>query len=106
MDAAAGLSRSRKAIDEIDREILQLLARRTEIVSDLAVYKQALGLPVRVPERELEKTSGFRQQAAALGLDRDWAEQFLRMIMGASRQLQSRHLLRCHPHNSFKGSAR
>jgi chorismate mutase/prephenate dehydrogenase len=46
-------------------------------------------VPVYVAGREDEKTERFRRQASQRGLDPDWAEDFLRMMMSASRANQS-----------------
>jgi len=83
------LVQHREAIDKIDAELLDLLARRARIVGEVADRKHALGIPVYVPEREAEKSDRFRARAVDLGLDGEWAEDFLRMIMAASRQTQS-----------------
>ncbi len=89
MSTETDLSRQRDAIDRIDEDILQLLFERSRIVTAVAAQKQALGMSVFVPEREAEKTARFRGQAVQLGMDGEWAEDFLRMIMAASRQAQS-----------------
>ncbi|HKL16197.1 MAG TPA: bifunctional chorismate mutase/prephenate dehydrogenase, partial [Balneolaceae bacterium] len=48
-------------------------------------------LPVFVAEREEQKSAKFRTMAKKRELDPDWAEDFLRMIMSASRATQSTH---------------
>jgi chorismate mutase len=42
----------RNAIDEIDEEILGLVARRIELVHKIAEFKHSQSLPVYDPERE------------------------------------------------------
>lgn len=83
------LESPRKRIDEIDEQILDLLAERGEIVRDVIKRKVANQLPVFVPQREEEKSEAFKKLAKNKGIDPQWAEDFLRMIMTASRATQS-----------------
>jgi len=83
------LSAQRQRIDEIDQKILDLLKERNQVSRDVIEYKIENQLPVFVAEREEEKSARFRDMAAERDLDPDWAEDFLRMIMSASRATQS-----------------
>ncbi len=83
------LSGSRKRIDEIDRKILELLQQRNETVRDVIETKIQNKLPIFVANREEDKVQRFREQAEQHGIDADWAEDFLRMIMSSSRASQS-----------------
>ncbi len=83
------LAELRQRLDSIDDRILDLLRQRNDVVAEVSQAKLAAELPVFVPSRESEKAVSFRRQAASHGLDPDWAEDFLRMIMGASRAQQS-----------------
>ncbi len=83
------LKDQRTEIDRIDKEILDLLQKRKEVVQDVLKRKVEKQLPVFVAKRETEKTESFREEAQKRGLDPDWAEDFLRMVMAASRAAQS-----------------
>ncbi len=83
------LESPRKRIDEIDGEILDLLAERAKTVQDVIRAKVENKLPVFVPEREVEKSERFKKMAQEKGIDPEWAEDFLRMIMSSSRDSQS-----------------
>lgn len=83
------LESPRKRLDEIDEQILDLLSERGEIVRDVIKKKVENQLPVFVPAREEEKTKAFKELAKTKDIDPDWAEDFLRMIMTASRATQS-----------------
>lgn len=83
------LESPRKRIDEIDEEILDLLSERAKTVQDVVRAKVENKLPVFVPERELEKSKSFKAKAEERGIDPEWAEDFLRMIMSSSRDSQS-----------------
>jgi chorismate mutase/prephenate dehydrogenase len=79
----------RNQIDSIDQQILDLLVERGHIVKQVTETKLAHQLPVFVPKREQEKTAAFKELARERGIDPIWAEDFLRLIMGSSRQRQS-----------------
>lgn len=83
------LAATRARLDEVDKRLLDLLAERGHLVAEVLETKQREGLPIFVPAREQQKVDAFRAAAAERGLDPDWAEDFLRMIMGASRASQS-----------------
>ncbi len=83
------LQNSRKRIDEIDEQILDLLAERANIVKDVIKTKVENQLPVFVPVREQEKSEAFKALAAERGIKPEWAEDFLRLIMSSSRDSQS-----------------
>jgi len=83
------LHNQRKKIDNIDEQILDLLKKRSEVSQDVVRKKIEKQLPIFVANRELEKTRDFREKAVLRGLDPEWAEDFLRMIMAASRASQS-----------------
>ncbi len=83
------LENQRNNIDQIDEEILDLLQKRKKVVQDVLKKKVENQLPVFVARREIEKTDSFREKAIKRGIDPDWAEDFLRMVMAASRAAQS-----------------
>jgi len=83
------LSGSRSRIDAIDRQLLDLLAERGILVDEVLATKQREGLSIFDPAREQQKVNAFRVAAADRGLDQDWSEDFLRMVMSASRAMQS-----------------
>jgi len=83
------LKSQRIRIDEIDNRILDLLKERNEVSRDVVRKKVESQLPIFVEKREQEKTAAFRLAATSRGLDPEWAEDFLRMIMSSSRASQS-----------------
>lgn len=88
-DKQKALEGSRKRIDEIDEQILDLLSERAEVVNAVIKTKVENQLPVFVPKREDEKSASFKKMAQEKGIDPEWAEDFLRMIMTSSRDKQS-----------------
>lgn len=83
------LDKFRIRIDEIDNQILELLEERGKVVHEVIKTKVENQLPVFIPKREAEKTERFKSKAKEKGIDSEWAEDFLRMIMTASRASQS-----------------
>jgi len=83
------LTHQRERIDAIDEKILELLSERNHIVKQVSERKIRNQLPIFVKDREDAKIKSFCYKAEAHGLDTDWAEDFLRMIMSASRASQS-----------------
>jgi len=88
-DKQSSLVDQRERIDAIDEKILELLSERNRIVKEVSERKIRNQLPIFVKDRENAKIKSFCYQAEAHDLDTDWAEDFLRMIMSASRASQS-----------------
>ena len=63
MDA---LNHLRQEIDALDRELIQLFAKRLELVSQVGEVKHEKGLPIYAPERELAMLQARREEAANL----------------------------------------
>lgn len=85
------LDGARERLDEIDEHILDLLSERAKVVNSVIQTKVENQLPVFVPERENQKSESFKELAKKKGIDPDWAEDFLRMIMTSSREKQSQN---------------
>ena len=63
----AELTALRDQIDEVDKALLSLLAKRLELVAEVGEVKSQYGLPIYVPEREAAMLASRREEAAALG---------------------------------------
>ena len=79
----------RAMIDAVDRDVLQLLARRNAIVSEIAFFKREHRVPIRDRVREREIVTDRRDRAAALGLSPEVIESIFRLVMWASRDRQA-----------------
>ena len=88
-DGREGLARLRKAIDEVDRELLRGLNRRAELVQEVGVLKAGTGLPVYVPSRERELAASLRASNPGPFPDEGIAPVF-REIVSATRSLERR----------------
>lgn len=85
---ALGISRMRRHIDQIDRQIVRLLARRQALSLEIGKVKQARGLPVHIPDRENELLDVVKDEAAHLGVDIDHVEALFDLVLAESRRLQ------------------
>src|SRR5262245_42183765 len=79
----------RAMIDAVDREMLQLLARRNAIVSEIAAYKREHRVPIRDRQREQQILSDRCERATPLGLAPAVIENIFRLILWASRDRQA-----------------
>ena len=78
----------RKEIDEVDRQLVSLLARRKQLVGEVATIKHARGLPVYLPDREGALIEARRQEAEEQGISPDLVEDLLRRIIRESYRSQ------------------
>jgi chorismate mutase / prephenate dehydrogenase len=76
-------------IDALDRELLQIAARRMSLVAEIAAYKREHGLRVRDAAREREILADRAHRAEALGLPRGEMESIFRLLLRASRDQQA-----------------
>jgi len=78
----------RAMIDALDRELLQLLAKRMALVGEVAAYKRAHALKVRDLTREQSVLADRGERAERLGLPREEIESIFRVLLRASRDHQ------------------
>ena len=80
-----------RRIDEVDAQILTLVLTRAAVVSEVAVEKARLSLPVRDEQREQEHLAALLEMANAQGAPRAFSEVVRTVfiaIFDASRALQ------------------
>ena len=83
------LTSLRARIDAIDHELIELLARRMGVVSELSQVKRAEGLRVRDSARERVILDDRAEYGARHDLSRELIESIFRVIMQASREHQA-----------------
>lgn len=83
-----GISRVRRHIDQIDRQIVRLLARRQSLSLEIGRVKQARGLPVHIPGREGELLEIVRDEARHLGVADRHVVTLFEVVLEESRRLQ------------------
>ncbi len=87
-----GLDALRADLDQVDAQLIELAARRQQIVSDIGQLKEGAGRQVRDFRRERQVLDHVRRRAQSAGLDPDLAEDLLKRLIDASltRQEQER----------------
>lgn len=75
------LSNLRDEIDDVDSQLVQLLAKRRTITTKVGELKSKVGMPIYAPEREADLLSKRRMQALEAGISPDVIEDVLRRLM-------------------------
>jgi len=86
--ASPELVEVRDRIDEVDRELVELLERRVHLAHRAAQAKAAMGYPVLDAGREAELLQKRRAWAEELGLDASGVEDIFRALLRFSRKAQ------------------
>jgi len=79
----------RAMIDALDRDLLQVMARRMSLVAEVAAYKRANGVRIRDAERERTVIADRRSRAESLGLPVGEIESIFRVLLRSSRDQQA-----------------
>lgn len=82
------LDQLRQQLDQLDGDIISLMARRQAIAREVAAAKRATGYPTRDYQREREVILGARRRAEQQGLSGDVAEKVLRLLIRSSLTTQ------------------
>jgi chorismate mutase len=87
-DWSSELARLRGGIEQVDREIVELIARRVELARKVGPLKQALGMPILDPPRE----AAIVRRASALARDAGLYDEDVRYVfwhlVGLCRRVQ------------------
>jgi chorismate mutase/prephenate dehydrogenase len=94
LDEQNRLAELRRQIDDLDQRLIELLARRQEVVCEVVEFKKERQLPVYHPAREADMIDARRRLARQSGLDPDCVEEIFRNIMRSSRSTQTREISR------------
>lgn len=84
----------RAEIDQLDAQLVALLARRRDLIDRAARIKAGNGLPARIDARVEEVVANVRHLAADAGLDTDLIETIWRQLIEAAIAQEERHLNR------------
>ncbi len=83
------LSSLRKKIDEVDLQLLELLAQRLNISEEIAEYKRKNNQPIQDRKRELEVITKRIEKFKQLGFDdKMFVTKLFELIMHKSREVQ------------------
>jgi chorismate mutase/prephenate dehydrogenase len=80
----------RKTLSSIDRKLVELIAERQRIVSDIGKTKRDSGTGTRDYQREKAVLDMGRSQAEELGVDPDLVENLLKLLITTSLESQER----------------
>jgi chorismate mutase/prephenate dehydrogenase len=87
-DSDKALAGLRARIDDVDSQLIQLLKLRNELTGKVGEVKSQTGMPIYVPSRESQMIAARREQASAIGLSPDLAEDVLRRVIRESYRSQ------------------
>ena len=96
------LEELRGQLSEVDRQLVELVAARLRIVADIGAHKIEHAVPTRDYEREKEVLKGAREQAAALDLDPQVAEEVMQLLIRSSLTQQERTRVAAVAHGAGK----
>lgn len=81
---AEELQSLREQIDQVDKSLLSLLAKRMQLVAEVGEVKNKHGLPIYAPDREASMLASRRNDAQIMGISPDLIEDVLRRVMRES----------------------
>jgi len=84
------LENLRKNLSLVDKQLVETIAKRQEIVSQIGEFKRSSGTGTRDYAREKDVLNMGRKQAEDLGVDPDLIEAFLKLLIQASLESQER----------------
>ena len=82
------LSALRQRIDELDRQLIETLAQRLEVCHEVARVKETSDTPVIQPQRVRDVITGRRQMAIDAGVDPDFAEEVMRVLLAETHRIE------------------
>ena len=82
------LSQLRSRIDELDRELIRILAERLAVCHEVARVKESSDTAIIQPDRVRDVVSGRRQWAIEAGIDPDFAEQIVRVLLSETHRIE------------------
>jgi len=80
-DPTAHLERLRASIDNLDAALVHLLAERFKCTQEVGALKAGSGMPPADPAREAYQIERLRALAHSSGLDPEFAEKFLALVI-------------------------
>ncbi|HIF9327362.1 TPA: bifunctional chorismate mutase/prephenate dehydrogenase [Photobacterium damselae] len=91
----AELSKLRDQIDDVDQQMVALLARRLALVEEVGHVKSQHGLPIYAPDREAAMLASRRAEAESQGVPPDLIEDILRRTMRESYSSENDSGFKC-----------
>lgn len=82
------LSALRARIDELDRELIRVLAERLAVCHEVARVKEHSDTPIIQPTRVRDVVGTRRHWAIEAGVDPDFAEQIVRVLLSETHRIE------------------
>ncbi|MCQ6253713.1 chorismate mutase [Methanocaldococcus sp.] len=86
------LSEIRKRIDEIDNQILKLIAERNSLAKEVAKVKKELGIPINDPDREKYIYNRIRKLCKEHNVNEDVGIKIFQILIEHNKYLQKKYL--------------
>lgn len=86
------LSSLRNELDKIDDNILELISKRFDVTTNIAIFKKENGLEIFQPEREKQLLNSKLELGNKFGLNNNFVGKFFQMIMDESKSKQKEFL--------------
>jgi chorismate mutase-like protein len=84
------LNELRKEIDEIDLELLKILAKRVDAVKQIGQVKDVQGIPIVDETRREKLLKAVKEKAKALGISEDFVGKLFEIIHDHAVELQKK----------------
>jgi len=82
------LSEIRVKLDELDKELVEIIKKRMDLIPHVAEYKKGKGIPRYQPEREAEIIKAKRELAEEVGVSPDLIEDIIKRLIEESHEVQ------------------
>jgi chorismate mutase/catechol 2,3-dioxygenase-like lactoylglutathione lyase family enzyme len=82
------LQQLRHQLDDLDRELIDVLARRLAVCREVAALKEHSDTPVIQPARVRDVLTSRRAMAIDAGVDADFAEQVVRVLLTETHRIE------------------
>lgn len=90
-DSSADLAALRARIDQLDAALIAIIAERLAACREVAALKEEFDTPVIQPDRVREVVTSRRQLAIQAGIDPDFAEQLVRVLLTETHRIEVAH---------------
>jgi len=84
------MKKLRTKIDQLDQNLLKLLAKRKKVVLEICKFKREQGLELEDKKREREMLVKRKEVAQDLGLNEGFIEELFQLIIKESKRIQFR----------------
>ncbi len=84
----SGLEPFRRRLDELDEQIMRLLAERFDICREVAEHKREHGIEMMQPGRVQEVTQRYLSRGAERDVPADFTAELVELVIGATCKME------------------